>query len=249
MLLSSIRQASGIDDDEEEDGEDNKPERALRNILVTDIDVVVKAKPVATILTSLIKSSVKRRELLLEMLFMLLDAPEHEEQILEIVEASGGIRILSITLPLIEWKDENKFRVSQLLRKIMNTSKSEHDDATRGAVVSALSNLLSPMCSNELIKDEAAVAAITLCARSTYHESLASVVLPRLLHRLVTSGSKDDDEESNSNEVTLLKICSILRQQKRLHKDEIESVVRVFVLLLLLCLCLSLSTLTLTLTL
>ena len=53
-------------------------------------------------------------------------------------------------------------------------------------------------------------------------------VLPRLLHRLVTSPKDDDD--TNSKDV--LKICSILRQQKKIDKNEIESVTHALLILL-----------------
>jgi len=53
-------------------------------------------------------------------------------------------------------------------------------------------------------------------------------VLPRLLHRLVTAGGTTKDDDTNN----VLKICSILRQQKSLHKDEIESVTHALLILL-----------------
>jgi len=176
MLLSSIRQSSGDNEEEEEDDE-VQPERALRNVILVDVDAVVIAKPVATILTSLVKTSTRRRELLLETLFTILDVPDHEKSVLSLMEASGGIRTLALTLPLIERKDENKLRLVELVRKMLLNSKSEHDDATREALTNALSDMLSATCTDERLKDEATLVATSLLSRGTlYHKLLAPVV-------------------------------------------------------------------------
>ena len=179
MLLSSIRQSST--DDEHED----QPERALRNVVLVDVNAVFKAKPVATILTSLVGTSSQRPALHLETMFTLLETKAHEVSVLKIFEDSGGIRILSLALSLIEWKDENKFRLTNLLRKLMlrdklgrqmKPSTPEHDDATREALTNALSELLSPIGTDQRVKDEGSMIVRTLCAQPSYHNVLSPVV-------------------------------------------------------------------------
>ena len=168
-LLTLIRM--GASDDEH----DIEHERALRNIVLVDVDAVFEAKPVATILTSLVKTTSQRRLLLLETLFTLLDTPQHEKSVLRIMEDAGAVQIFALTLPLVEWKDENKFRLTELLRKMLS-SKQEHDDATREALTKALSELLSPIGTDQRVEDECSLIVRSLCTRSSYHGILSPVV-------------------------------------------------------------------------
>ena len=168
-LLTLIRM--GASDDEH----DIEHERALRNIVLVDVDAVFEAKPVATILTSLVKTTSQRRLLLLETLFTLLDTPRHEKSVLRVMQDAGAVQIFALTLPLVEWKDENKFRLTELLRKMLS-SKQEHDDATREALTKALSELLSPIGTDQRVKDECSLIVRSLCTRSSYHGILSPVV-------------------------------------------------------------------------